>query len=95
MVAPAWHPVALSADIEPGIANGTRILGREIVVWRDASGAAHVWDDRCRHRGMRPSFGFVGVIGSSFLSHVTELEPPCAGLARKATRSGRVSPSCV
>lgn len=57
--APAWHPVALSTDIEPGTANGTRILDREILVWRDASGAAHVWDDRCPHRGMRLSFGFV------------------------------------
>ncbi len=56
---PAWHPVALSADIDPGTSNGTRLLGREIVVWRDASGTAHVWDDRCPHRGMRLSFGFV------------------------------------
>ena len=59
MAGSAWHPVALSADIEPGTSNGTRILGREIVVWRDASGTAHVWDDRCPHRGMRLSFGFV------------------------------------
>lgn len=54
-----WHPVALGAGLAPGTANGTRILGREIVVWRDARGVAHAWDDRCPHRGMRLSLGFV------------------------------------
>ena len=57
--AAAWYPVALSADIEPGTSTGTRLRGRELVVWRDAAGVAHVWEDRCPHRGMRLSFGFV------------------------------------
>lgn len=55
----AWYPVALSADLEPGTSTGTRLHGREIVVWRDTAGQAHVWEDRCPHRGMRLSFGFV------------------------------------
>ena len=55
----AWYPVALSSGIEPGTSNGTRLFGREIVVWRDSGGVAHVWDDRCPHRGMRLSLGFV------------------------------------
>jgi phenylpropionate dioxygenase-like ring-hydroxylating dioxygenase large terminal subunit len=54
-----WVPVALSADVEAGTSTGTRIAGREFVVWRDSSGLAHVWEDRCPHRGMRLSFGFV------------------------------------
>jgi nitrite reductase/ring-hydroxylating ferredoxin subunit len=54
-----WYPVALSSGIEPGTSNGTRLFGREIVVWRDSDGAAHVWEDRCPHRGMRLSLGFV------------------------------------
>lgn len=57
--APAWYPVALSADLEPGTSTGTRLQGRELVVWRDDAGVAHVWEDRCPHRGMRLSFGFV------------------------------------
>jgi nitrite reductase/ring-hydroxylating ferredoxin subunit len=56
---PGWHPVALSKDIEPGTSNGTHLFGRELVVWRDTAGAVHVWEDRCPHRGMRLSFGFV------------------------------------
>jgi nitrite reductase/ring-hydroxylating ferredoxin subunit len=54
-----WIPVALSADIEPGTSAGTLVNGEERVVWRDNKGAIHVWEDRCPHRGMRMSFGFV------------------------------------
>lgn len=54
-----WVPVALSASIEPGTSAGAVVEGKEIVVWRDNSGKAHVWEDRCPHRGMRLSFGFV------------------------------------
>ena len=55
----AWHPVALSGDLETATSSGIRLLGRELVVWRDDKGGAHVWEDRCPHRGMRLSFGFV------------------------------------
>jgi nitrite reductase/ring-hydroxylating ferredoxin subunit len=54
-----WYPVALSGGVEVGTATGTRLLGREIALWRDAAGVAHAWKDRCPHRGMRLSFGFV------------------------------------
>ncbi|MBA4797826.1 MAG: Rieske (2Fe-2S) protein [Rhizobiales bacterium] len=54
-----WIPVALSADIEAGTSAGTLVNGDERVVWRDDKGAVHVWEDRCPHRGMRMSFGFV------------------------------------
>ncbi|MBX9456047.1 MAG: Rieske (2Fe-2S) protein [Rhizobium sp.] len=55
----AWHPVALSGDIEPATSAGFKLFGQELVVWRDDKGTAHVWEDRCPHRGMRLSFGFV------------------------------------
>jgi nitrite reductase/ring-hydroxylating ferredoxin subunit len=55
----AWVPVALSASIEAGTSAGAVVEGAELVVWRDAKGVAHVWEDRCPHRGMRMSFGFV------------------------------------
>jgi phenylpropionate dioxygenase-like ring-hydroxylating dioxygenase large terminal subunit len=54
-----WVPVALSTSIESGTSAGAVVEGSEIVVWRDNSGKAHVWEDRCPHRGMRLSFGFV------------------------------------
>ncbi len=55
----AWHPVALSGAIDPGTSAGTHIDGEEYVVWRDNAGTPHVWQDRCPHRGMKLSFGFV------------------------------------
>lgn len=54
-----WYPLALADGIEPGTSTGTQLFGGELVVWRDAEGASHVWEDRCPHRGMRLSFGFV------------------------------------
>jgi nitrite reductase/ring-hydroxylating ferredoxin subunit len=54
-----WHPVGLSHSIEAGSSAGTRLFGQELVIWRDNSGTAHVWEDRCPHRGMKLSFGFV------------------------------------
>jgi nitrite reductase/ring-hydroxylating ferredoxin subunit len=54
-----WHPVGLSHSLEAGSSAGTRLLARELVIWRDTSGVAHVWEDRCPHRGMKLSFGFV------------------------------------
>lgn len=60
MIEPAgWYPLALGADLDPSTSTGTRLFGHELVVWRDAAGGAHVWEDRCPHRGMRLSFGFV------------------------------------
>jgi nitrite reductase/ring-hydroxylating ferredoxin subunit len=54
-----WHPVGLSHSIEAGSSAGTRLFDQELVVWRDTGGMAHVWEDRCPHRGMKLSFGFV------------------------------------
>jgi nitrite reductase/ring-hydroxylating ferredoxin subunit len=54
-----WHPLALSHSLEAGSSAGTRLFGKELVIWRDTGGLAHVWEDRCPHRGMKLSFGFV------------------------------------
>lgn len=59
MSSQGWYPLALSRDIAAGTSAGTRVDGAEYVVWRDDKGAAHVWEDRCPHRGMKMSFGFV------------------------------------
>jgi nitrite reductase/ring-hydroxylating ferredoxin subunit len=54
-----WHPVALGRDIVPGTSAGVVRDGREIAIWRDVRGTIHAWEDRCPHRGMKLSFGFV------------------------------------
>jgi phenylpropionate dioxygenase-like ring-hydroxylating dioxygenase large terminal subunit len=53
-----WTPIALSRDVPDGVTRAVRLEGQELVIWR-AAGIAHVWEDRCPHRGMRLSLGFV------------------------------------
>ena len=52
-------PVSLSGGVEPGARTGTSVNGQPVVVWRGADGSVRAWTDRCPHRGMRLSFGFV------------------------------------
>jgi phenylpropionate dioxygenase-like ring-hydroxylating dioxygenase large terminal subunit len=52
-------PVSLSGGVEPGARTGTSVNGLPVVVWRGADGSVRAWPDRCPHRGMRLSFGFV------------------------------------
>lgn len=54
-----WIPIALARDVPVGITRAVIIDGREVVIWRGEDGVAHVWEDRCPHRGMRLSLGFV------------------------------------
>ncbi len=54
-----WTPVALAADLPPGTVAGVVLRSEEIVLWRDGAGPPHAWKDRCPHRGMKLSFGFV------------------------------------
>ena len=54
-----WVPIALSRDVPEGVTRAVLLEGEERVVWRAADGAVQVWEDRCPHRGMRLSLGFV------------------------------------
>lgn len=58
-----WHPVAISANLKPGALVATQLLDTPIVVWRDASGQAHAWEDRCPHRGIKLSLGDINTQG--------------------------------
>jgi phenylpropionate dioxygenase-like ring-hydroxylating dioxygenase large terminal subunit len=53
-----WHVMARSVDIKPGTAHPVRLLGRDLVVWRNADGI-HAWFDLCIHRGAKLSPGAV------------------------------------
>lgn len=54
-----WIPAALSLDLTPGRVLATMCGPLEVAVWRGASGRVSAWLDRCPHRGMRLSHGFV------------------------------------
>lgn len=54
-----WVANGLSQDLPPlvvmqGVRNGV-----ELAIWRSAAGKLSAWKDRCPHRGMRLSHGFV------------------------------------
>jgi nitrite reductase/ring-hydroxylating ferredoxin subunit len=51
--------VALARDLPSSRVMRARVDGVDLVVWRSASGRLAAWDNRCPHRGMRLSHGFV------------------------------------
>ena len=54
-----WVPIALSDDILDGTVIPATLSTGPIAVWRSASGHLYANGDRCPHRGMRLSHGFV------------------------------------
>ena len=54
-----WTAVALDSQIQPSSSNPVIVDGEPLAVWRGEAGPVNIWEDRCPHRGMRLSFGFV------------------------------------
>jgi phenylpropionate dioxygenase-like ring-hydroxylating dioxygenase large terminal subunit len=54
-----WVAVGLSQYLRQGMAMPGHIDDVDLAVWRGISGQVHAWGDRCPHRGMRLSHGFV------------------------------------
>jgi phenylpropionate dioxygenase-like ring-hydroxylating dioxygenase large terminal subunit len=52
-----WFPVARSEEVIHRHVVQTQLLGQEIAVWRDDTGAVNAWENRCPHRGVRLSLG--------------------------------------
>jgi nitrite reductase/ring-hydroxylating ferredoxin subunit len=52
-----WFPVARSEEAPPRHVVQAQLLGQEIALWRDDSGALNAWENRCPHRGVRLSIG--------------------------------------
>jgi nitrite reductase/ring-hydroxylating ferredoxin subunit len=49
-----WIPAILSIDLpEPGAPKGLRLLGEDLVIFREDSGRIGLIDGRCPHRGVR------------------------------------------
>lgn len=55
----AWTPVALARDLPPLGVMPVCVDGIDMALWRSATGRLAAWADRCPHRGMRLSHGFV------------------------------------
>jgi phenylpropionate dioxygenase-like ring-hydroxylating dioxygenase large terminal subunit len=55
----SWLAVATSADVRVGELVPVKVMGVELVVWRDESGEVHAWEDFCIHRGVKLSLGHI------------------------------------
>ena len=53
-----WLAVGWSSSVKAGQLLPVRLLGRDVVLWRDA-GEVHAWEDLCIHRGAKLSLGQV------------------------------------
>ncbi|MEO8057886.1 MAG: aromatic ring-hydroxylating dioxygenase subunit alpha [Burkholderiales bacterium] len=54
-----WHPVLAAESLGASEPAAVHLLGEELVLWRDQTGAPQAWADRCPHRGTRLSLGRV------------------------------------
>ncbi|WP_103173955.1 Rieske (2Fe-2S) protein [Paracoccus sp. SY] len=54
-----WNAVALESQIRASSSNPVMVNDYAVALWRSASGQVNAWEDRCPHRGMRLSLGFV------------------------------------
>jgi phenylpropionate dioxygenase-like ring-hydroxylating dioxygenase large terminal subunit len=57
-----WQPVCFSDDLKD-LPQRVRILGEDLVVFRDGSGAVGLLELHCPHRGTSLEFGLVGPKG--------------------------------
>jgi phenylpropionate dioxygenase-like ring-hydroxylating dioxygenase large terminal subunit len=51
-----WHPVTELAQFDQRPVQATRLLGEDLVLWRDGD-QYHAWQDLCVHRGAKLSLG--------------------------------------
>ena len=58
-MATEWCAAGLAEDVPPKVVIPAQLGGVELAIWRSASGKLSAWKDRCPHRGMRLSHGFV------------------------------------
>ena len=54
-----WHPIHRGEDLPPGQAKPIEIMSERFTLYRGDSGAPHVVDFRCPHRGTQLSAGWV------------------------------------
>ncbi|WP_312526430.1 Rieske (2Fe-2S) protein [Paracoccus sp. (in: a-proteobacteria)] len=59
MPSTVWTPVALARDLPPRLVIPVTCNDQDLALWRSESGKVQAWIDRCPHRGMRLSHGFV------------------------------------
>jgi nitrite reductase/ring-hydroxylating ferredoxin subunit len=57
--ADVWFPVELSRHVPQGEVVQSMLHGQELALWRSADGKLQAWENRCPHRSVRLTLGFV------------------------------------
>src|SRR5436190_14899228 len=52
-----WHPIAAVADLDQDPVRPIRVLGEDLVLFRDERGSLGLIQDRCAHRGISLAYG--------------------------------------
>ncbi len=53
----AWYPIVVGETLAAGEVRSVRLLARDLVLWRDEDGTAHVMDAYCPHLGANLGIG--------------------------------------
>ena len=53
----AWYPIVVGESLAVGEVRSVRLLARDLVLWRDEDGTAHVMDAYCPHLGANLGIG--------------------------------------
>ena len=59
LAADGWFAVERSIHVPPGHVVQTLLHGQELALWRPSAGAVQAWENRCPHRSVRLTLGFV------------------------------------
>jgi len=90
----SWTPVALSADLLPATVIPAWTPAGSIALWRTQSGRVSASSDRCPHRGMRLSHGFVRGEALSCIYHGWSYSP-AGGCIRIPAHPDLVPPETI
>src|SRR3954466_5997155 len=52
-----WHPIAGSTDFDADPVRPVRLLGEDLVLYRDEAGKIGLLGNRCAHRGISLAYG--------------------------------------
>ncbi|WP_434730359.1 Rieske 2Fe-2S domain-containing protein [Rhizobium binae] len=90
----SWAPVALSADLPPATVIPAWTPAGSIALWRSQSGRLSASSDRCPHRGMRLTHGFVRGEALSCIYHGWSYSP-AGGCIRIPAHPDLVPPETI
>lgn len=58
-----WHPISLSSEFKTERVKKVKLLGEELVLYRDKSGNFGLVDKRCAHRGASLEYAIIDTVG--------------------------------